>query len=417
MSISQSKLLAHYTHVRQKTLELCQSLEVEDYTIQAVPDVSPPKWHLAHTTWFFEIFVLIPYFHSYRPFDEEFLIRFNSYYQQLQSTPYPREKRGLLSRPTLAVIRQYREYVDIQMKALMQKSMTPQINDLIQVGLNHEEQHQELLLMDIKFNFSMDPTFPCYQKTQQVPLTELKSLEFITVPGGLVDIGYDGDSFCYDNELPLHPVYCPEYQLANRLITNGEYLAFMNEGGYQNPAFWLEDGWQAVQQNGWHSPLYFHHKDNQWYLFTLSGLQPLDLNQPVVHVSYYEADAFARWSKARLPTEFEWENFAKQTQAPIMGNFLENNLFHTQSTRSSLQLYGDVWEWTQSSYSPFPGYQSAQGALGEYNAKFMCNQFVLKGGSFGTPHSHIRASYRNYYAPNKRWQFSGIRLARDTEKE
>jgi ergothioneine biosynthesis protein EgtB len=410
MSSSQD-LINNYQRVREQTQLLCKPLEIEDHVIQSMDDVSPPKWHLAHTTWFFEIFILIPHCATYRPFPSDFIERFNSYYQQL-GHPFLRGKRGLLSRPTLKNIIEYRDYVDTHMVELI-KTLNPELLDLIMLGLNHEQQHQELILMDIKHNFSIDPTLPPYMTNNNSTSLSIGPLTFLEADGGLINIGSAKNEFCFDNELPRHQHFLLPYKIANRLITNGEFLAFIESGGYQDPKFWLHDGWQAIQNNHWHAPLYWIREENDWQLFTLSGLQKLNVNEPVSHISYYEADAFAKWHGSRLPTEFEWEHYVSHHES-IEGNFLESQHYHPQTQDLSHQFYGDVWEWTASPYAPYPRYQSLEGAIGEYNGKFMCNQFVLKGGSFGTPMSHIRPTYRNFYAPDKRWQFSGLRLAQSS---
>lgn len=410
-------LMAFYQLVRATTVALCKPLSIEDYVIQSINDVSPPKWHLAHTSWFFEVFILMKCA-TYKPFDIDFTHRFNSYYQKIGS-PYPRAKRGLLSRPTLETINAYRAYVDMHMAEFI-NSDTEELHacwDAIVLGLNHEQQHQELLLMDIKYNFSIDPNFPVYWKTDKKKTNSAQPLVFFETEGGLIDIGHKDDTFCLDNELPKHQQFLSPYKIANRLITNGEYLAFIQADGYQKPEYWLYEGWEARQQLGWSAPLYWYPRtQTSWDTFTLMGLQALDLNEPVSHISFYEADAFARWQGARLPTEAEWEHFAWLTNESIEGNFLEKQIFHPQPSLSADrlgQLYGDVWEWTSSPYVPYPGFEPLAGPLGEYNGKFMCNQFVLRGGSCITPQSHMRATYRNYYPADKRWQFSGIRLAKN----
>lgn len=420
---AQKHFIKTFQTIRKQTEDLCNTLEKEDYVIQSIDDVSPPKWHLAHTTWFFETFILTKFYENYKIFDTSFPYLFNSYYQTL-GHPYPRIQRGLLSRPTVQTIYAYRQYVDKHIVSFLHKipkNIASNIYDLLTLGIHHEQQHQELLLMDIKHNFSIDPNFPIYRviKTNKLSTTpSITSLEFIAMKGGIIDIGHQGKTFCFDNELPRHPYFLKPYCIANRLITNGEYAEFMKAGGYQHAQWWLSDGWDCVQKNHWQAPLYWHWIDNEWYLFTLSGLQKLNPHEPVSHVSYYEADAYARWKGCRLPTEIEWEHYAENTPTDLtISNFLESGIFHPQSAikhnGKTQQLLGDLWEWTASPYVPYPGYQSLNGALGEYNGKFMSNQMVLRGGSCVTPRSHIRISYRNFFQHDKRWQFSGIRLAKN----
>ncbi len=408
------KCILSFTKIRHQTTELCSPLVKEDYVIQSVEDVSPPKWHLAHTTWFFETFLLIPHLPHYRPFDLSFHYLFNSYYQRI-GQPFPRAMRGLLARPTVDRVHQYREYVDEQMLTLLEHHQAfAEIKSAFILGLQHEQQHQELLLMDIKHNFSIDPSYPVY-RAPKIPVTaHHHSSDFMFIPGGAIKIGHAGNDFCFDNEMPQHASILQPYELASQLVTNAEYLEFIKAGGYDNPQWWLADGWDTIKKHQWHAPLYWQYDGQSWHVFTLNGLQKIDPHEPVAHVSFYEADAYARWRQCRLPTEAEWEHFAA-TQ-PIVGNFLENQHFHPQ-TANHHQLYGDLWEWTASAYLPYPGFQSLKGALGEYNGKFMSNQMVLRGGSCATPEMHIRPSYRNFFQPDKRWQFSGIRLARDRQGE
>jgi ergothioneine biosynthesis protein EgtB len=421
---SASCLLGAYRRVRRQSETLCEPLAVEDYVVQTMSDVSPPKWHLAHASWFFETFVLSPYVSNYRSFDPRFHPLFNSYYQGV-GAPFPRTQRGLLSRPTVADIYHYRRHVDEAMRELMahldDRDESPRIRALIELGLHHEQQHQELLLTDIKHILGNNPLVPAYLvpayregrcsegETAPVPL------QWIEMQGGGTAIGHDGNGFCFDNELPRHRVQLDEFLLANRLVTNAEYLQFIDDGGYANPLLWLADGWATVQREGWESPLYWKKADGGWRYFTLSGEEPLAPQEPVCHVSYFEADAYATWAGQRLPTEEEWEH-AAGTAGLKPGNYLESGRFHPQAAEAGeglLQCGGDVWEWTQSAYRPYPGYRPWPGAIGEYNGKFMCNQMVLRGGSCATPESHIRKSYRNFFYPHNRWQFMGIRLARE----
>lgn len=408
-----------YFRVRRQSELLCEPLLVEDYVVQTMPDVSPPKWHLAHVSWFFETFLLAPYLAGYRPFHSRFHELFNSYYQSI-GEPFPRAQRGLLSRPSVAEIYSYRSYIDERMSELLAQLDSHRehvkIRELIDLGLHHEQQHQELLLTDIKHILGNNPLYPAYIG-QRIDYSTKKvaPLNWIKLPGGEVAVGHNGDGFCFDNELPRHRVLLNDFALADRLVTNAEYLQFIDDGGYRNPLFWLADGWSAVQQQGWHAPLYWQQIDNAWQQFTLAGLKPLTPDEPVCHVSYFEADAYTAWAGKRLPTEAEWEHAAKTVDL-LAGNYLETGHFHplpAQSDRQIMQLGGDVWEWTQSAYASYPGYRPPTGAIGEYNGKFMCNQIVLRGGSCATPADHIRKSYRNFFYPHNRWQFMGIRLAQD----
>lgn len=414
-----NQLLQKYQSIRSKTQALCQPLDREDYVIQSCDDVSPPKWHLAHTTWFFEMFMLIPHLPNYREFDPLFLYLFNSEYNGAGPV-YPREKRGLLTRPTIETVNAYRQHVDNHMIALITR-MPSMANDtfaeFLELGLNHEQQHQELLLMDIKYNYSMNPHYPVYRPAlPKKASNDVMALEFNAHLGGMVEVGNPGHTFCYDNELPQHQRFQHPYAIANRLVTNQEYADFIAAGGYTDPQWWLSDGWLAVQQHKWEAPLYWQRIENEWYYFTLSGLQKMDPSAPVVHVSYFEADAYARWKGKRLPLEEEWEHAVDQvTLKPTDGNVLEKWTYQPQAaTQKNPQYFGDVWEWTASSYSPYPGFKPVNGVAAEYNQKFMNNQKVLRGGSCVTPGTHIRSTYRNYFSPEKRWQFSGIRLAQDS---
>ena len=401
-----------YQQVRQLSEQICHPLLTEDYGIQSMPDVSPPKWHLAHTTWFFETFLLVPNLPGYQVFHPQFGYLFNSYYETVGQR-HPRPQRGMLSRPTVAEVYQYRAYVDEAMQLLFSQFDHAALESLIQLGLHHEQQHQELLLTDIKHILAVNPLRPAYRLDLPSIAQPVEAKEhWLDYPGGLSLLGHEGESFAFDNELPRHSVYLQDYWLAARLVTNGEYLEFMQAGGYEQAEHWLAEGWAIVQAEGWRSPLYWEQNENEWQVMTLAGMRSVNLSEPVCHVSYYEADAYARWVGQRLPTEAEWEIAA---QVPLQGNFLDSGYLHpmpaTGSTRPD-QLFGDVWEWTQSAYLPYPGFQTAPGAVGEYNGKFMCNQMVLRGGSCVTSHSHVRSSYRNFFPPATRWQFSGIRLAK-----
>lgn len=415
---SRPSLLQSFDRVRATTLSLCEPLEIEDFVAQSMPDASPAKWHLAHTSWFFEQFILKPHVRDYRSPYPQYEYLFNSYYQSV-GPMHERPQRGLLTRPTVAEVMQYRAHVEAQMHELFEaRADDAHIASLTTLGLNHEQQHQELLLTDLKHLFFCNPLKPAYREERaQVAASAPTPMRFYTFDGGIDHIGAGDDVFAFDNELPRHKVLLEPFALANRLVTNGEYAEFIRDGGYQRPEIWLSDGWAIVVAESWDRPIYWSESlDSE---FTLHGLRPLDPASPVCHLSYYEADAFARWAGARLPTEAEWESAA--AQMPVRGNLLEARSLHpcpandeSVHDESQLrQLFGDVWEWTGSPYTPYPGYRPAPGALGEYNGKFMCNQLVLRGGSCVTPSTHIRASYRNFFHPHARWQFMGMRLARN----
>ena len=381
-----------------------------------MPDVSPTKWHLAHTSWFFETFVLTPHKEGFSAYHPDFSFLFNSYYV-LAGERFFRPKRGLLSRPTVEEVYRYRAYVDEHMNALLEgaeETLMEKIAPLVEIGMHHEQQHQELILTDLKHVFSVNPLFPVYADAPPRATTDVGPMAWVPFEEGLYEIGHDGKGFAYDNEGPRHRHFLEAFALSDRLVTNREYLMFMEDGGYERPELWLSLGAAAVEANGWRAPLYWHERDGEWLQFTLSGLRPVDPDEPVCHVSYFEADAYARWAGARLPTEQEWEVAARGL--PRTGNFVERGHYHTMPAaegKGLRQMYGDVWEWTGSAYSPYPGYAPPPGALGEYNGKFMCNQYVLRGGSCATSQSHIRPTYRNFFPPEARWQFMGIRLARD----
>jgi ergothioneine biosynthesis protein EgtB len=407
-------LAERYQQIRQLSQQICQPLTAEDYVIQSMPDVSPPKWHLAHTTWFFETFLLCPNQPNYEVFHPKFGYLFNSYYEAVGDR-HPRPQRGLLSRPTVEEVYQYRAYVDEAMRSLLsEQSGNPTLDALLQLGLHHEQQHQELLLTDIKHILSLNPLHPAYRTDLPAPPTAVVSSKekWLDYPGGLYSIGYQGEGFAFDNESPAHQVYLQDYYLASRLVTNGEYLEFIQAGGYQQSEYWLSEGWATIQAGQWQAPLYWEKLDGVWCIMTLSGLRSLNEHEPVCHVSFYEADAYARWAGKRLPTEAEWEVAA--APMPMQGNLLEAGYLHPVAASGATrpdQVIGDVWEWTQSAYLPYPGFKPAEGAVGEYNGKFMCNQMVLRGGSCVTPPHHIRSTYRNFFPASTRWQFSGIRLA------
>jgi ergothioneine biosynthesis protein EgtB len=400
--------------VRARTKSLCTPLEIEDYVIQACESVSPPKWHLAHTTWFFETFILLPFAPGYRVFDEAYAHLFNSYYETA-GTFFPRNRRGLLSRPTVADIYRYRSHVDEALQALLNGLPQQSAQDIlarIELGIEHETQHQELLLMDVKYNFFINPLKPVYRDVANLP-SSTPSMNWQTFEGGIVEIGHDGTGFSFDNERPRHQTLLRDFRLGSRLVTNEEYLAFIADSGYQRPELWLSDGWHTINSERWLAPLYWIREGNDWRQFTLSGMRPLNPHEPVAHLSYFEADAYARWTGKRLPTEAEWEHAA--ASLPVTGNFLESGALHPQAAQQSCltQLYGDLWEWTQSAYTSYPGFHPLPGTLGEYNGKFMSGQMVLRGGCCVTAQEHMRASYRNFFRPADRWMFSGLRLAED----
>jgi ergothioneine biosynthesis protein EgtB len=412
-----SSLLADYQAVRRQTETLAEPLEPEDFVVQSMPDASPVKWHLAHTTWFFETFLLSAALPDYHPRYPQYNFLFNSYYNTIGER-IARDRRGLLSRPTINEVRRYRSEIDARMEdwlGSLDESSLATYASVVVLGLNHEQQHQELILTDLKHAFASNPLRPIYREREPDQAGQSAPLEWITFPEGVRQIGHDGSGFAFDNETPRHSEFVHGFELASRPSTNGEFLAFMEDGGYDRPEFWLSDGWAARKSHGWTCPLYWEQVGDRWTNMTLAGMTDVRLDEPVTHVSFYEADAFARWSNARLATEAEWEVAA--LDRAIEGNFLESGRYHpspaTLNDEGPSQLFGDVWEWTRSPYTPYPGYRPAAGALGEYNGKFMCNQIVLRGGSFTTPRSHIRATYRNFFGPEARWQFTGIRLARD----
>lgn len=419
-----SSLLNQYNRIRQRTEALCAPLSTEDYVPQPIIDVSPPRWHLAHTTWFFETFLLKAFQPNYTLFHEKYPYLFNSYYIQAGER-WQRAQRGHLTRPTVQEIYAYRQAIDERMQAWLPKSdpaKHAEIAKLLEIGIHHEQQHQELLLYDIKYILCHNPIEPVYNTrppSTNPPMNVLPEdyQEFVVSGAGDYLIGYRGDGFCFDNEQPVMQVYLDAFSMRKGLVTNREYLAFMEEGGYDNPVLWLDDGWQWKQAHDVSHPMYWHQIDGQWHEMTLHGMQTLNLDAPVIHVSFYEADAFATWSGYRLPTEFEWEVAALHCQPDRRtSNLQDSGIFHPilpiGNHQKYYQLYGDVWEWTYSSYLPYSGYQPAGGAIGEYNGKFMVNQMVLRGGSCATPPDHIRKTYRNFFHPDKQWLFSGIRLAK-----
>ena len=409
-------LAARYTAVRRATLALADPLSAEDCALQSMPDASPVKWHLAHTTWFFETFVLVPHVRDYTVFDPAFRVLFNSYYHGVGDR-HPRPERGLVSRPDLATVRAYRVHVDAAIEALLAGPLAATVRNLIELGLQHEQQHQELIVTDVKHLLARNPLRPVYHPRWPLARVQPRPLAWHACEGGLVKVGHQAEGFAFDNELPAHQVFVAPFELASRPVTHGEYAAFIADGGYRRPELWLSLGWDTVCAQGWEAPLYWERGDRGWRTFTLHGMVDIDDHTPVCHLSYFEADAYARWAGARLPSEFEWELGARDL--PVDGNFAESGALHpmpyagTRNAQRPIQMFGDVWEWTHSAYAPYPGYRTAPGAVGEYNGKFMCAQYVLRGGSCASPASHLRATYRNFFAPEARWQFSGVRLARD----
>lgn len=412
-----------YDAVRSTSTALAAPLSPEDCQVQSMPDCSPVKWHLAHTTWFFETFLLTRFHPSYAVFHPQYRMLFNSYYNAV-GAKHPRPRRGLLSRPALAEVQHYRRHVDGAMHELISRlgGNDPAFDALLELGLNHEQQHQELILTDLKHMLSANPLKPAYVAPGPPALPPSTPAGWTRYGGGIIRIGHDGNGFGFDNEGPAHDVLLAPFHLADRLVTQHEYLAFIRDGGYKRPELWLSLGWDIACAEGWRAPLYWEGQRDDWRIFTLRGMQELELQAPVTHVSYFEADAYARWARVRLPREAEWEHAARQQpEGALAGraNMLENGHLDTRpaparsGTGGPVQLFGDTWEWTSSAYDAYPGFKPDSGAVGEYNGKFMCNQYVLRGGSCATPRDHIRPSYRNFFPPEARWQFSGIRLARD----
>ena len=417
-------LLNRYQSVRAFTEKICEPLAIEDYMLQSMEDVSPTKWHIAHTSWFFEQFVLLEGLPSYQPYNETFFYLFNSYYVAAGQR-HCRPKRGLISRPTVAEVFAYRKHIDTHMVEMIKGLEGERLDhwaEIIELGTHHEQQHQELMLTDIKHNMSINPLLPAIIETAaETPLVEALPLKWIEFKEGIHEIGFEGEGFLFDNELPRHRTFVEPFALTNRLITNGEWIEFIEDDGYQRHDLWLTAGFGLAQQEEWDSPLYWQKGNGKdakdgWYVFTLGGLKKVNPAEPVSHITYYEADAFARWADSRLPTEFEWEIAARH--AKQAGNFVENGVYHPApavgkaDSNQLYQMFGDVWEWTQSHYSPYPGFKAVEGALGEYNGKFMANQFVLRGGSVATSHTHIRPTYRNFWHPDTAFQFTGLRLAK-----
>ena len=412
---ARSALERLYREVRAATVALALPLSDADATVQSMPDASPAKWHLAHTTWFFESMVLTNAAPKYKVFDERFNFVFNSYYESVGAR-HPRPLRGLLTRPTLAEVLAYREYVDAAISQLLQTMPAQSVLQVIELGCHHEQQHQELLLTDILHLFAQNPLRPAYRESVPLPVEAIdRSQTYRNFPGGLIDLGHRGEGFAFDCEGPRHMAHVDPYRLSDRLVTNGEWAEFIADGGYSNPLLWLSDGWAMVRSEGWSAPLYWEAREGEFWSMTLRGAQPVDPDAPVTHVSYFEADAFATWASRRLPTEAEWEAAAQGVA--VTGNFANSDRLRPRPAPAPAgelrQMFGDVWEWTRSAFLPYPRFRPTRGALGEYNGKFMSGQFVLRGGSCVTPRDHVRATYRNFFAPHARWQFSGLRLAED----
>ena len=413
------QLIERLRAVRDFSTRLTRGLQPEDCVVQSMPDVSPTKWHLAHTTWFFETFVIKNWVTGYRSEVPQYAYLFNSYYNAA-GTMHRRDLRGLISRPTVQETHHYRESIDDCVVKLLEgadDALFAEIEPVMILGLHHEQQHQELLVTDIKHVFAQNPLRPVFEENEEtLEQNGIPAQEFVEFDEAILSIGHAGSDFSYDNEGPRHRALVGPFALANRLVTNGEFLAFIEAGGYVRPEFWLSLGWTTVQEQRWEAPLYWERHEGGWWNFTLSGFRPVEPSEPVTHISYFEADAYANWAGARLPTEFEWERAS--AGLPIAGNFVDTHRFHPAALNPDgsgtlRQMFGDVWEWTGSAYLPYPGYRAAPGALGEYNGKFMSNQMVLRGGSCATSRNHMRATYRNFFPPDKRWQFTGLRLARD----
>ncbi|TVS10971.1 MAG: ergothioneine biosynthesis protein EgtB [Wenzhouxiangella sp.] len=408
-------LIEQFCRVRETTERMVAGLSPEDQNLQSMPDASPLKWHRAHTTWFFETFLLQAHAPSYRPFNEHYAYLFNSYYNGI-GRQFPRTRRGLMSRPDSDEVGRYRGHVDEAVIGLLSAATTGQLQTLAEIvvlGLNHEQQHQELMVTDFKHALSFNPVAPAWTRVPE-PTGPAPAQAWVDFSGGVMAVGHRGQTFAFDNETPRHDVLLQDFQLARRPVTCGEYAEFIADGGYRRPELWLADGWAWVQEHGTRAPMYWRNEDGQWMLHTLGCWRDLDPDEPVCHISFYEAFAYAQWAGARLPTEFEWETAA--AAAPVDGHFADRERYHPASATDDgrlVQLFGDVWEWTASSYSSYPGFRPAAGAVGEYNGKFMANQMVLRGGSCATPPGHVRPSYRNFFYPADRWQFSGLRLARD----
>lgn len=413
-------LVSRYQQIRNLSVKICAPLKAEDYAVQPTPDVSPPKWHLGHVTWFFENFILVENISNYQLFDKNLNYFFNSYYES-QGERILRSNRGNMTRPTTETVLEYRRHVDTAITKFLttfENNIPTELAHLLEVGLQHEQQHQELLVTDIKYILGNNPLFPHYKNdARHIPTKSKNSVtNFILFPEGIYEIGYDGKGFCWDNEMSVHKVFLHDFEIADRLVTNGEFLEFMDNGGYENYEYWLSEGWEWTKNLDTKAPLYWYKKDDKWHQYTMRGLEAINLDEPATHISYFEADAFAQWKGMRLPTEFEWEVACKKlySSIPEDGNFLDNQNFHpiAPQSKQDYQMLGNTWEWTGSAYLAYPNYPRFKGALGEYNGKFMCNQMVLRGGSCATPKSHIRPTYRNFFPTNMRWQFTGFRLVK-----
>lgn len=413
---TKDELIEKFNRIRTFTEEITDPLEIEDYVIQVAENASPAKWHLAHTTWFFETFLLEKELEDYDPIHPQYSYLFNSYYLQT-GVPHCRARRGNISRPTVKQVFEYRESINEHVINLIENATDEQYEEwgpIIEIGIHHEQQHQELLMTDLKYMFSQNPLNFAYKKVDRPKVKSVLELTWSSFKEGVYEVGHKDNDFGYDNEFPRHKTYIHDFELANRLVTNAEFIEFIESGAYGEPKWWLDEGFSTVRDDGWKAPLHWKKKDGEWWQFTLSGMEKVDPNEPVTHMSYYEADAFARWKGYRLPTEEEWEVAAESLK--IEGNFADAGHLQPialQNAKEGLQqMFGEVWQWTQSAYSPYPGYEPLPGALGEYNGKFMCNQYVLRGGSCATSKSHFRKTYRNFFHANERWQFTGIRLAR-----
>jgi ergothioneine biosynthesis protein EgtB len=409
-------LIKQFKTVRSFTEQITEPLEIEDYVIQVTENASPAKWHLAHTTWFFETFLLEKELEDYDPIHPQYSYLFNSYYLQT-GVPHCRARRGNISRPTVKQVFEYRESINEHVVELIKSATEEQYDKwapIIEIGIHHEQQHQELLMTDLKYMFSQNPLNVVYKEADRPRVKSVPEISWSSFKEGVFEVGHKGGGFGYDNEFPRHKTYIHDFELANRLVTNAEYIEFIESGAYGEPKWWLDEGFSTIRDNGWKAPLHWQKKEGEWWQFTLSGLEMVDPNEPVTHVSYFEADAYARWKGYRLPTEQEWEVAAESI--PVEGKFADAGYLHPavlQTEEEGLQqMFGEVWQWTQSSYAPYPGYKPLPGALGEYNGKFMCNQYVLRGGSCATSRSHFRKTYRNFFHANERWQFTGIRLAK-----
>ena len=412
MLTTEISLKKKYNQVRQQSEKITEPLKEEDMVVQPVEQVSPPKWHLAHTTWFFEKFLLEPNLKNYKIFHPQYSYLFNSYYETAGEL-FNRSSRGFMTRPTISEVINYRKYVDEAMNELLEEDLRDELNYILEIGLNHEQQHQELMRYDIKYILGNNPLFPEYLPLKANPLPVTHKDEYLCVEAGTYKIGHAGGGFHFDNEKERHTVYLEEFEIMDRLVTNEEYVEFIEDGGYDDFRHWFMEAYEWIKQNKIEAPFHWHKLDGIWHRYALrGGLKPVDPKAPVTHVSMYEAAAFAKWCGKRLPTEFEWEIAAAQYGQVDNGNFVENEHFEPVAlSQNDTQFFGDVWEWTNSAYLPYPGYKAPEGALGEYNGKFMINQMVLRGGSCATPANHIRLTYRNYFHPNLRWLFSGFRLA------